>query len=202
MVSSFLELLEIEYADQLDEEGFEYVEYAVNGAKRLEEMIDGLLRLSKLTREKPKRQRVDMERLVEDVQKDLAPLVREKSGTIEVDELFEVIGDEEQLRQLVNNLVKNGLVHGGDQPVVTVSSRRTDEGITFSVADSGPGISEQYHDRIFDVFSKRQRDSEGSGIGLAVCKRVVDAHGGRIWVESDPKIQTAFHFTIPTRAQS
>lgn len=117
--------------------------------------------------------------------------------TISHDELPTVEADRNQLGQVFQNLVENAIEHGGEGTAINVGSERRDDEFVFSVADDGPGIPESRHDRIFDIFEQGNRDNEGTGMGLAICDRIVSRHGGEMWVDSERGEGTTFYFTIP-----
>ena len=206
MVSSFLQLLQRRYADELDETADEYIAYAVDGAKRMQVLIRDLLAYSRVgTRGKPFKP-VDMNRTLEVVLTDLGPALEEEGADVQAEDLPTVSADETQMRQLLQNLVANAVKFRDDEPpVVRVSAERVRQGDDpawrFAVADNGIGIDAQYEDRVFQIFQRlHTRDEyEGTGIGLAMCKKIVERHGGRIWFESEPGEGTTFFFTVPIR---
>ncbi|QLH83875.1 ATP-binding protein [Halosimplex pelagicum] len=197
MVSSYVSLLEEEYGDSFDEDGELYMEYAVDGATRMQAMIDALLQYSRVTTQGDELTETDAGAVFEETVRSLELLVEEREATVEGDDLPAVTVDREQLGQLFQNLVENALHYGGDQPTVTVDAEREDDRVHFTVADDGPGIEADQHDRIFEIFKQNSSRSESTGIGLAMCKRIVNRHGGEIWVESEPGDGAAFHFTMP-----
>ena len=210
MVSSFLQLLQRRYADQLDETADEYIAYAVDGAKRMQVLIRDLLAYSRVgTRGQPFRP-VDMNRTLEVVLTDLGPALSEVGADVQAEPLPTVSADETQMRQLFQNLIANAVKFRGDAPpVVRLSAERARQGDEpvwlFAVADNGIGIDAQYEDRVFQIFQRlHTRDEyEGTGIGLAMCKKIVERHGGRIWFESGAERSepgTTFYFTLPLRA--
>ena len=206
MVSSFLQLLQRRYADQLDETADEYIEYAVDGAKRMQVLIRDLLAYSRVgTRGKPFKP-VDMNRTLEVVLTDLGPALGDVDADVQAEPLPTISADETQMRQLLQNLIANAIkFRDDDPPEVRVSAEKVQEGDEpvwrFAVADNGIGIDPQYEDRIFQIFQRlHTRDEyEGTGIGLAMCKKIVERHGGRIWFESEPGDGTTFYFTIPVQ---
>ena len=209
MVSSFLQLLQRRYADQLDETADEYIAYAVDGAKRMQVLIQDLLAYSRVgTRGKPFKP-VDVNRTMDDVLTDLGPALEEFGAVVRVDDLPTVSADDTQLRQLLQNLVANAVKFRGEAvPEVHVSAERVREDDhavwRFAVADNGIGIEPQHTERVFQIFQRlHTRDEyEGTGIGLAMCKKIVERHGGRIWFDSEPGTGTTFYFTIPVNMPS
>jgi PAS domain S-box-containing protein len=206
MVSSFLQLLQRRYADQLDDTADEYIRYAVDGAKRMQRLIQDLLAYSRVgTRGKPF-QRIDLNITVDEVLEDLQAAIQESGAEIIVDPLPTLEADPTQMRQLLQNLVGNALKFRADgQPVVRVSGKRVkDDGRTawrIAVQDNGIGIAEEHSDRIFQIFQRLHTRDEyaGTGIGLAICRKIVERHGGRIWLDSNLGRGTTFYFTIPVR---
>jgi signal transduction histidine kinase len=200
MVSSFLDLLETEYADDLDDEALEYIDYAVDGADRMRSMIDALLDYSRVHTQAGEPEPVDSEELLADTISDLQMLLTETDTTVEYDDLPVVEADADQVRQLFQNLLKNAIEHSTTEtpPHVAVSAHTLDDMVRFEVADDGPGIDPKRQDKVFDIF--QSGDREGTGIGLAVCERIVARHGGNIWVESTPGEGATFCFTLPAES--
>jgi light-regulated signal transduction histidine kinase (bacteriophytochrome) len=204
MVSSFLQLLQRRYADQLDETADEYIAYAVDGAGRMQVLIQNLLAYSRVETRAQPFEPVDTDAIVQEAVNDLSVVIEEHDATINADDLPTVTADPTQLRQVFQNLIANAVkFRGTAPPEVRVSAERVREGDDsvwrFAVADNGIGIDEQYEDRVFQIFQRlHTRDEyEGTGIGLAMCKKIVERHGGRIWFESEPGAGTTFYFTVP-----
>ncbi|WP_276259463.1 sensor histidine kinase [Haloglomus litoreum] len=198
MISSYLDLLELEYEDALDEEAHEYIEYAVDGADRMREMIDDLLAFSRVQTREEEFEVRPVEAVLNEARDNLALAIEEADATITHDDLPTMAVDAHQLRQLFQNLLDNAISYAGDDPPrVHVGATEHDDHWEFAVADEGVGIPEEEQDRIFDIFMRGAGTEEGgSGIGLAICKRVVENHGGRIWVESEAGEGTTFRFTL------
>ncbi|WP_306054459.1 ATP-binding protein [Natronococcus wangiae] len=200
MVSSYLQLLENRYGDDLDADATEYIEFAVDGADRMREMVDALLEYSRVNTREEDFETIDCETILEEAMENLQMAIDESDATITSDELPTVSGDERQLIQLFQNLLDNAITYAGDDsPTVHVSAERRHGEWTFSVRDDGIGIDPEKTDGIFEVFNRLHTPDEygGTGIGLAICERIVMTHDGRIWVESDPGEGTTFFFTIP-----
>lgn len=200
MISSYLTLLESEYGDDLDEDAQEYVDFAVDGADRMREMVEGLLTYSRVDMSDEGFEAVDCEILFENVLADLQLCIEETDATVEVGSLPSVRGNPQQLSQVFDNLVSNALKYSGDDPpVVRVDARNLGDRVLVSVADEGIGIDPEYTEQIFEVFNRLHSDEEypGTGIGLALCRKIVSHHGGDIWVESEPGEGTTFSFTLP-----
>jgi len=201
MVASYVDLLEAELDEELDEETSEYMEYAADGADRMQAMIDDLLRYSRVGTRGGDFVETDVASVLEDVLRDLEFTLEETGIEVVVDDLPTVRADASQLGQLFQNLLKNAADHGGEGTTVEITAEETAGGYEFVVSDDGPGIPEDQQDAIFDIFEK-DRDSDGTGIGLAVCERIVNRHDGAIRVESTPGEGTTFYFSLdpPTGA--
>ncbi len=201
MVASYTQLLARRYTGKLDPDADEFIGFAVDGARRMQELINDLLAYSRVGSRALEVQPVDTGRLADRVISDLGGAIEDAGATVQRDELPTVLGDPTQLQQLFQNLIANGIKFGrpGVAPVVTISVRRRDAGWTFAVRDNGIGIEPQYLDRIFVLFQRLHSRAEypGTGIGLAICKKIVERHGGTIRVESEPGIGTMFEFTLP-----
>lgn len=201
MVASFLGLLERRNGPQLDEKGREYLGQAVSGATRMRHLIDDLLLYSRVANEEPRREQVDLRALVDGVLAILGPAIEEERATIVVGDLPTMEAEPSQLAQLLQNLIGNAVkFHApGVAPVVRVTARRTIGGRVVTVADEGIGIPEADQERIFAMFTRLHGREEyaGTGIGLAICRRIAERHGGRIYVESEPGRGAAFHTLLP-----
>jgi len=194
MVSSYVSLLEAEYGDAFDEEGEEYLYYAVDGATRMQNMIDALLQYSRVHTQGEEFVDVDVEAVYEETVRSLGMLVDETDATVRAGDLPSVHADRSQVGQLLQNLVKNAVDYGAPGATVEVDGVREDDRVHLTVSDDGPGIEESQHDRIFDIFKSNE---DGTGIGLAMCQRIAHRHDGDIWVESEPGAGATFHVTLP-----
>lgn len=198
MVSSYVDLLAAEYEDRLDEEATEYIDFAVSGAERMQEMINALLTYSRVETEGEAFEETDAEAVVENVLTDLELLIEDADASVHVESLPTVTADGNQLSQLFQNLVRNAIQHADEQePTVRIESTDVGGAKRFAVADNGPGIPEEKQDEVFRIFEGGS-DSGGTGMGLAICRRIVERHGGDIWVESGRGDGTTVYFTIPT----
>jgi signal transduction histidine kinase len=200
VVSGFAQLLERRYKDKLDTEAGEYISFIVDGASRMQQLIRDLLDYSRITTKGKSFQPTDCNSVAHKALANLRIAVEESSAEITLDELPVVMADEPQMVRLFQNLIGNALKYRGDKtPVVHVSAQRADSEWVFSVIDNGIGIEPQYYERVFQIFQRLHKRDEysGTGIGLAVCKRIVERHGGRIWVGSEAGKGSIFHFTIP-----
>ena len=202
MVASFTQLLEKRYKGKLDSDADEFIYYAVDGANRMRALIEGLLAYSRVSTRGREFEPVECEVLFDRVLANLQMAIEESNAVITHDPLPEVMADELQLSQLFQNLIGNAIKFRGDKPPqVHVSVDKGERGWVFSVKDNGIGFEQEYADRIFVIFQrlKREEEYQGTGIGLALCKKIVERHGGRIWVESKPGLGSTFHFSIPFR---
>ena len=202
MITSYLELLQRRYEGQLDDTADEFIGYAVGGAVRLKALIDDLLTYSRVGTHDITRVDVDLGELLDAVLLGIERAVTDAGAVIERSEPPAPLpGDPAQMAQLLQNLLLNAVkFHARDQaPRVRVSCVEEGEGVRLSVADDGIGISAQHHERIFKMFARLHgRDEyEGTGVGLAVCRRIADRHGGRIWLESAPDAGSVFHVWLP-----
>ncbi|AEH36695.1 ATP-binding protein [Halopiger xanaduensis] len=200
MVTSYLQLLENRYGDELDDDAEEFIEFAVDGAERMREMIDGLLEYSRVETQGDPFEPVDLNAVLADVREDLRVRIEESDADIAVEDLPTVEGDASQLRQVFQNLLTNAVQYSGDgPPQVRVSAERAGDMWDVSVRDEGVGIDPDDQDRIFEVFQRLHGREEhpGTGIGLSLCRRIVERHGGDIRVDSEPGEGTTFSFTLP-----
>ena len=199
-VSGFVGLLGKRYEGQLDPQADEYIRFAVDGVHRMRELIDDLLAYSRVGRADQSLEPVDTGALVAEIVRTLGPQLDRSGGRVTVSSLPTVQGDDWQMRQLFQNLIANAIkFDGGRPPRVEVSAAREAAGWRFSVRDHGIGVDERHAERIFKVFQRlHARDEyEGTGIGLAICRRIVDRRGGRIWVEAAEGGGADFRFTVP-----
>jgi signal transduction histidine kinase len=199
MVASYLQLVAQRYKGQLDADADEFIGYAVDGAKRMQALINDLLAYSRIgTRARPF-ERTDCNKVVETALVNLGMAVTESGAQITYDPLPTVMGDSSQLVQLFQNLIGNAIKFKGSEPVRVHISAQSGEGHwEFSVRDNGIGIASEYHQRIFVMFQRLHGRTEypGTGIGLAICKKIAERHGGTVWVESTPGEGSNFKFTI------
>jgi len=200
MVSSFLQLLQKRYRDQLDEKAGQYIHYAVDGAERMKALILDLLEYSRVGTGKEAWGPVDTGEVMTEVGAIFRENIISTRARVEIGELPVVHGDKVQLAQLLQNLVGNALkYHSSAPPVIRIRAAEQEEGWLFSVADNGIGIDPLFFEKIFIIFQRlhNKSDYSGTGIGLAICKKIVERHGGKIWVESAPEKGSTFYFMIP-----
>jgi PAS domain S-box-containing protein len=200
MVASYTQLLARRYKDKLDGPALEFIDYAVDGATRMQRLIQDLLTYSRVgTKGKPF-ETTHCEKILQTALSNLKVAVEESAAVVTHDPLPTVCADSTQLTQLFQNLVGNGLkFRGQNAPRIHVGAQEKNGEWVLSVRDNGIGIEPQYFERIFVIFQRLHTREEypGTGIGLALCKRIVERHGGRIWVESAPGQGATFYFTLP-----
>jgi two-component system CheB/CheR fusion protein len=200
MVSSFLKLLEKKYQGQLDETADKYIHYAVDGSERMKKLIMDLLAYSKVSTNDDVLTSTDMNALAADVLHIQQNKILELGATVTVGSLPTLENTRRtQMFQLLQNLVVNALkYHGQDPPVITINAREEADRWEFSVKDNGVGFEQKFAESVFIMFQRLHHRSEfaGTGIGLSICKKIVEMHHGNIWVESAPNEGSTFYFTI------
>jgi signal transduction histidine kinase len=202
MVASFTQLLQLRYRDRLDAQADEYIRFAVDGATRMQQLIKDLLAYSRVGSKGLEPRETSAEEAFDRAVQNLHEAIRECDALVTRRRLPWVKADPTQLAQLLQNLIGNALkFRRGPRPAVHVRARRSPDRTewVFSVRDNGIGIAPQHRERIFVIFQRLHTREEypGSGIGLAVCRKIVERHGGRIWVESAPGEGSTFYFTLP-----
>jgi signal transduction histidine kinase len=207
-VASFCQLLQQRYGGQLDARADQYIGFAVDGARRMQDLINDLLAFSRVGRVEQPHVEVDTGTLLERVQADLERAIEESGATVAVDgELPTVHGDPSLLRAVFQNLIGNAIkFRGEDAPRVQVSADRDDAYWRFRVSDNGIGIDPEYAERIFVLFQRLhpRTQYEGTGIGLAMCRKIVEYHGGRMWLETSNGAGpgSTFYFTLPAEVET
>jgi len=199
MVSSYTQLLAKRYSNKLDSDADEFISYAVDGAKRMQILLQDLLEYSRVgTRGKPFAL-VNCEHVVQQAMANLKIAIEESGASVSYDVLPTVVGDEGQLVQVFQNLIGNAIKFRRDEPPqVRISARRRNSMVTFSIEDNGIGISSQHSQSIFEIFRRLHTREEypGTGMGLAICKKIAERHGGTISVVSQPGKGSTFHFSV------
>lgn len=200
MVSSYTELLSRRYGDELDDDAREFIDLAADGARRMQGLIADLLEYARLTTQAQTHVPVDLEEVVADVRRDLSSSIEEAGASVEVSGLPTVAGEPTQLRLLFQNLIGNAVKYRGeDPPRVRIGAELEGDGVwSFAVADNGIGVDDGFRDEVFEPFRRLHSRSEypGTGMGLAICRRIVEQHGGRIWVEQGDPTGSVFRFTL------
>ncbi len=203
-IEAFAGFIAEDYGDKLDEQGQRYVNVLRESAVRMKDLIDDLLQLSRIGRTRYQYAPVAVRSLVEDVGLELNFTLQEKHVDLRIDpDLPTVACDKVRMREVFKNLISNAVKYNDKpEPQVEIGCRAENGVFTFSVRDNGIGIEPEFHEKIFKIFQRlhHREEYEGTGVGLAICKKVVEAHGGRIWVESAPGQGTTFLFTVPRNA--
>jgi signal transduction histidine kinase len=200
MVASFTQLLDSRYKGQLDKDADEYIEFIVEGAHRMKDLIDGLLAFSRLKTQVSEFKEVSLELLMADVTLNLKKSIEENKVQITYEPLPTITADFSQIMQLFQNLISNAIkFHANEPPEIHISAHDSGKEWLFSISDNGIGIDTNHQERIFEVFKRLHTREEypGTGIGLSICKRIVNIHNGKIWVESETGKGSTFYFTIP-----
>jgi light-regulated signal transduction histidine kinase (bacteriophytochrome) len=201
MVRSYMGLLAKRYSNVLDEQAETYIRYATDGAARMQALINDLLQYSRAGTQAVQKERVASEDVIRAAVANLELAVAESGAEVRFDGLPIVCADPTKLTQVFQNLLANAIKFRkhNETPKIAVSAERMDTDWQFSVVDNGIGLDMAYKDKIFDIFQRLHSSNEfaGNGIGLSICRRIVEQHGGRLWVESELGSGTTFHFTMP-----
>lgn len=201
-IAGFAQFLQQDYGGKLDDTADEYIEQIVLGAQRMQQLINDLLAYSRVESRGRAIAPIELANVFDEVVEVHQTEIEEAGSTVTRGELPTVMGDAAQLSQLFQNLVSNAVkYHAEEAPCVHVSAERNGNSWIFCVRDNGIGIEAKHHERIFEIFRRlhTQEQYPGTGIGLAVCRRIVSRHGGRIWVESELGNGSTFYFTLPDR---
>ncbi|MFB6356498.1 MAG: PAS domain-containing protein, partial [bacterium] len=200
-ITSFAELIESRYGEQFDKQLGRYLNRIKNGTRKMKELLDGLMDYSKVGTGDTSFTSVDLNDVIDDVREDLRIKLNETGGEITAENLPEIKGEPVLLRQLFQNVIDNSLTYRSDEPPrIEITSEKRESGeVVITVRDNGMGMEPEYTDQIFDVFKRLQPDSEvsGRGIGLSICRRIVEEHGGSISADSTPGEGTAIQMTFP-----
>jgi light-regulated signal transduction histidine kinase (bacteriophytochrome) len=204
MISSYLQLLQRRYQGKLDEKADKYIFYAVDGASRMQSLINDLLEFSRVTSRAREPEPTDCESLLNQILLNFDLYIKENKAIVSHDFLPEVMADSTQLAQVFQNLIINGIKFHSEEPSkIHISAEKKVSEWQFIVQDNGIGIDPQYSEKIFEVFKRLHKKEEypGTGIGLAICKKIVERHGGYIWVESELGKGSTFYFTLPINSR-
>lgn len=200
MVASYTQLLERRYKDKLDEDANEFIAFAVDGASRMQIMINGLLTYSRINRMGGEFELLELESVLEKALVKLRVPIEKSGASIKHDPLPKITADSAQMTQLFLNLISNAIKfsHNEEKPEIHISAEKGETEWLFSVKDNGIGLNKEYFERVFHIFHRPHGTKyPGAGIGLSISERIIDRHGGRIWVESELGEGSAFYFTIP-----
>jgi signal transduction histidine kinase len=204
MVAIYTQLLAERYQGKLDQNADKYIHYVVDGALRMQTLVQDLLAFSRVGRQEVEYRTIDGRAVVETALQNLRAAIQDSGARIECAQLPTLVADSSQLAQLFQNLIGNAIkFHGAEPPLIRITAEKKDKDKDwlFSVVDNGIGIAPEHAEVVFAIFKRLHTRAEypGSGIGLAICKKIVEQHGGRIWVESQPGRGAAFRFTLPTQ---
>ncbi|PKM76346.1 MAG: PAS domain-containing sensor histidine kinase [Firmicutes bacterium HGW-Firmicutes-15] len=203
-IASFITLLERRYKGALDEDADRYIHYVVDGATRMQGLINDLLTYSRVGKQNVELTMVNCNNVLSHVLRDLEHVITSNDAVITVEDLPKVWGNSVQLRQLFMNLLSNAIKFKGPQiPEIQIKAEQQEGKYVFSFRDNGIGIEPEYKERIFQMFQRLHTKEEypGTGIGLAVCKKIVDINGGQIWFESENGMGTVFYFSWPMKGR-
>lgn len=202
MIISFLKLLKDNYQDNLDDDANDFINYAVDGAKRMDMMINDLLEYSRIGSQEREFNYLMSESILETVLINLKPLINDTNAIITHDQLPLIFANDQQMIQLFQNLIGNAIkYHGEETPKIHISSENRDDEYIFSITDNGIGIDQKNLDRIFTMFQRlhTREEYDGTGIGLTISQKILQKHRGKIWAESEHGKGTTFYFTLPNR---
>lgn len=202
IITSFAELLHRRFHHVLDERGAKHMSYVIDGTKRMQGLINDLLALSRLNLERRPHAPVDCSTLIDDVLQTLEVLVEERGARITRDPLPTIIAEPQRFRQVFQNLIANALkFHGEKPPQIHIGARHAGHEWILSIADNGIGIPRNQLENIFAIFKRvhSRQEYPGSGIGLAIVRKIVHQHGGRVWVESEEGKGSTFYFSVPDK---
>jgi light-regulated signal transduction histidine kinase (bacteriophytochrome) len=198
-VSGFTELLRNEYGPQLDDKAREFMDFTVDGVRRMQLLIDNLLDYSRVEAQGRPFREIDSRDVLQQALRNLNEAIEESGASVTDEGLGSVVADESQLVRVFQNLIGNAIkFRGPSPPQIHVRSESRQQHVQFTICDNGIGIKSPDQERIFTIFQRlhSQEDYPGTGIGLAICQRIVERHGGRIWVESQSGQGSCFHFTL------
>ena len=200
-ISSYIDLLKLRYSDQLDSNAKDFIDYASNGAMRMDDLLKDLLAYSRIGRGSVLSGNVDLNELVQNVSNDLAMQIQEHDAKLEIDDLPTIPGFEAELQLLFQNLINNAIKFRkeGEIPLIQIYATQTKKFWKISIKDNGIGMNPKYHDKVFTIFQRLHSRElyDGTGIGLAICKKIVESHQGSIWFESAEGRGTTFHIKLP-----
>ena len=205
MVASYTQLLSKRYKGKLDSDADDFINYAVDGANRMQMLINDLLDYSRVGTRGKEFVITEFDTVMKKTLGNLKKAIEESDAKVTIDPLPSLMVDGGQIGQLFQNLISNAIKFRGNvPPQIHISSEKNENKWTFSVRDNGIGIDPEYSSRIFEIFQRLHSKEEypGSGIGLAICKKIVERHGGNIWIESEPGKGTSFYFSIPIKGEN
>lgn len=199
-IGNMAHLISKKYSKNFDDQGKRILDYVTSATSRMTNLIKGLLDFSRIGTKRDTH-RVDCQALVNNIVLDLDSTLKSRKGTVKVNELPAVYGSSVELRMLFQNLISNGLKFTKEDtlPVVELSAKENSSNVEFCVKDNGIGIDNEDYEKIFYIFQRLNptENYEGTGLGLAYCRKIVELHGGKIWIESEKDVGSTFHFTLP-----
>ena len=204
MVNNYLQLLEKRYSDKLDQDANDFINYAVDGSNRMRTLILGLLDYSSINRMRTLEE-INVNKLIKEILEDPEIQIKENNATIRTETLPVIFGDKVLIAQIFKNLISNALKFKGEKsPEILISGKENEKEYLFSIKDNGIGIQSEYADKLFTIFQhlNSREQYPGTGIGLAICKKIVEKHGGKIWFESEFGKGTTFYFTLKKKYQT
>lgn len=200
MIANYMQLLKRKYAGKLDAEADEYIEFANRGAINLSQLIKDLLSYSRITRTELNKTRIGMNDLVSEVKRSVRLELDEKHALVNATELYEAEADKNLLQLVIQNLILNAIKYNqSKEPAVNISCEKSNHHLTYCFADNGIGIDPKHQQRIFEPFHRLHTRAEypGTGLGLSTCKKIIERHGGKMWIESEAGKGARFYFTLP-----
>ena len=202
-ITSFTQLLESKYEDKFDNTAKEYMGFIVEGGKRMYDLINGLLAYSRISRKGINFSDVDLNKIIDIVKVNLAHIIKLRNCIIECRKLPGIEADQNMMIQLFQNLIANSIKFSKESPRIYISCKSAKKHYIFSIKDEGIGIDPRYFEKIFQIFKRLmpKDEYEGTGIGLAICKKIIENHHGKIWVESEPGKGSVFNFTLPKKCK-
>ena len=203
MVATYTQLLAERYQGKLDADADKYIHYAVDGALRMQKLVQDLLAFSRVGRQGVAPCSTDCNAVLQAALKNLEAAMQESGAVVQHAQLPVVVADGSQLVQVFQNLIGNAIkFRGSEPPAIRISAEEKGKEWVFSVADNGIGIAAEHRENVFIIFRRLHTRAEypGNGIGLSICKKIIEQHGGRIWVESEPGHGCTFQFTLPVKA--
>jgi signal transduction histidine kinase len=198
-VTSYVQLIKNNYTDKLDKDADDFISFAIDGCNRMRALINSLLQYSRINRTRSF-ELINCNELIEDVLQNINTNIKENNTTIITDELPVVMGDPALLSELFQQLITNAIKFRSDKnPEIKISTNKTGDHYLFSIEDNGIGFEQKHSDKIFEIFQRlnAKEKYQGTGMGLAICKKIIERHSGRIWAESEIEKGSVFHFTIP-----
>jgi len=196
---SFSMILKRRYENELDKSANDYLDYITNSANQMNNVLDDLIRfinLSETSNESKKE--IDLSQTIKEIQSNLAPVIKDQNVHINLSFLPTIYANPEWIHLLFKNLISNAIkFNDKSDPTIFIGSRVDIEGVVFFVKDNGMGIPKEYHQKVLQIFQRLSKEQKGTGVGLAICKKIVDKYGGKIWIDSDQDQTTTFYFTLP-----